>query len=156
MTCTVPFEIGYEFAVKASAKEVFAVLSNIPESANHFPNVEKLEDLGKGAYRWEMQKIGFGSIHLQTVYTSRYVSNTTKGTVIWTPVKNEGNALVSGSWKIKGSKTSTSLVLRVQGELTVPAPAMMGAVIAPVVEAEFEKLTEQYINRLIERFGGEA
>jgi hypothetical protein len=32
----------------------------------------------------------------------------------------------------------------------------MKIVVAPLVEAEFEKLTEQYIDNLIKRFGGEA
>jgi len=156
MTSTVHVELGYEFEVKAPAKEVFAVLSNVPDSASHYPKVDRLVDLGDGAYRWEMEKIGLGSLHLQTVYASRYVSNAAKGTVVWTPVEGEGNALVSGSWKITDSKKSTKLVLKVQAELTLPVPALMKVVMEPVVEAEFEKLTEHYIDNLVQRFGGEA
>jgi len=156
MTSTVHVELGYEFEVNAPAKEVFAVLSNVPDSASHYPKVDRLVDLGGGAYRWEMEKIGLGSIHLQTVYASRYVSNQSKGTVVWTPIQGEGNALVSGSWKITGNKKSTTVVLSVQAELTLPVPALMKVVMAPIVEAEFEKLTEQYIDNLVKRFGGEA
>lgn len=156
MTSTIHIEIGYEFDVKASAKEVFAVLSNVPDSASHYPKVDKLVDLGGGAYRWEMEKIGLGSVHLQTVYASKYVCNQAKGSIVWTPVEGEGNALVSGSWKITGSKKSTKLVLHVQGDLTLPVPALMKAVVAPVVEAEFERLTEHYIDNLVQHFGGEA
>ncbi|MDE2419051.1 MAG: SRPBCC family protein [Burkholderiales bacterium] len=156
MTSTVNVELGYAFEVKTPAKEVFAVLANVPDSASYYPKVDRLVDLGDGAYRWEMEKIGFGSVHLQTVYASRYVSNQAKGTVVWTPVKGEGNALVSGSWKITDKKKSTKLVLKVQGELTLPVPALMAAVIAPLVEAEFENLTEHYIDNLVQRFGGEA
>jgi hypothetical protein len=32
----------------------------------------------------------------------------------------------------------------------------MKMVVAPVVESEFEKLTEQYIDNLTKHFGGEA
>lgn len=156
MSITVSIELGFEFDVKASAKEVFALLADVPESASHYPKVEQLIDLGDGAYRWEMEKIGIGTINLQTVYASRYVANKAKGTIVWTPVKGEGNALVSGSWKIKEKKKSTNVVLRVEAELSLPLPALMKMVIAPVVEAEFEKLTEQYIANLIDRFGGEA
>jgi carbon monoxide dehydrogenase subunit G len=156
MTSTVHVELGYEFEVNAPAKEVFAVLSNVPDSASHYPKVDRLVDLGGGAYRWEMEKIGLGSIHLQTVYASKYVSNQSKGTVVWTPIQGEGNALVSGSWKITGNKKSTTVVLSVQAELTLPVPALMKVVMAPIVEAEFEKLTEQYIDNLVKRFGGEA
>ena len=92
MSITIPIELGFEFDVKASAKEVFSVLSDVPVSASHYPHVQQLVDLGGGAYRWEMENIGIGAIHLQTIYASKYVSNKAKGTVVWTPVEGEGNA----------------------------------------------------------------
>ena len=156
MSITIPVELGYEFEVKAPFKEVFEVLADVPTSAGFYPHVDQLVDLGGGAYRWEMAKIGLPQVNLQTVYASKYVSNKAKGSVVWTPVKGEGNALVSGSWNIKDQKTSTQLTLQVQGELTLPLPALMKMVVAPVVEAEFEKMIEQYIDNLTEHFGGEA
>ncbi len=156
MAITVSIDLGYEFEVKAKFAEVFDLLSDVPTSASHFPKVDQLVDLGGGAYRWEMAKIGIASIHLQTIYASQYVSNKAKGSVVWTPVQGEGNALVSGSWAIKDNKKSTHLTLLVQGELTVPLPGLMKRVVAPLVESEFEKMTEQYITNLTQRFGGEA
>ncbi|MCB2000279.1 MAG: SRPBCC family protein [Rhodoferax sp.] len=156
MTITVHIELGYEFSVKAPAAEVFEVLSDVPTSASHFPKVDQLVDLGNNTYRWEMEKIGLAQVNLQTVYASKYTSNKSKGTVTWTPVKGEGNALVSGSWKITDKKKSTDLVLTIEGDLTLPLPGLMKMVIAPVVEAEFEKMVEKYIDNLTKRFGGEA
>ncbi len=156
MTIHVNIELGYEFAVKAPASEVFGVLSDVPTSASHFPKVHKLVDLGAGVYRWEMEKIGLAQINLQTVYASKYVSNKAKGTVVWTPVKGEGNALVSGSWHITDKKKSTNLVLKIDGDLSIPLPGLMKMVIAPVVESEFEKMVEKYIANLTKRFGGEV
>ena len=156
MAITVSIDLGFEFDVKAKASEVFEVLSDVPTSASHFPKVDKLVDLGDGAYRWEMEKIGVGSANIQTIYASKYVSNKTKGTIVWKPVKGEGNALVSGSWTIKDNKKSTNIVLEIQGELTLPLPGLMKMMVAPVVEAEFEKMTEQYIANLTKRFGGEV
>ena len=156
MAVTVEINLGYEFEVKAKAAEVFEVLSDVPTSASHFPKVDQLVDLGGGAYRWEMEKIGIASISLQTVYASKYVSNKAKGTIVWTPVKGEGNALVSGSWKITDNKKSTKLALEIQGELTLPLPGLMKMVAGPVAEAEFEKMVEQYIDNLTKRFGGEV
>lgn len=156
MAITVSIDLGFEFDVKAKAADVFEVLSDVPTSASHFPKVDKLIDLGDGAYRWEMEKIGVGSANIQTIYASKYTSNKTKGTVTWKPVKGEGNALVSGSWTIKDNKKSTNIVLEIQGELTLPLPGLMKMVVAPVVEAEFEKMTEQYIANLTKRFGGEV
>lgn len=156
MSIAIPIELGYEFEVKAPLKEVFGVLADVPTSASFYPGVDKLVDLGGGAYRWEMEKIGLPQVNLQTVYASTYVANKAKGTVVWTPIEGEGNALVSGSWHLTDHKTSTKIVLNVQGELHIPLPALMKLVVEPLVEAEFERLTEQYIANLIERFGGEV
>jgi carbon monoxide dehydrogenase subunit G len=156
MTINVNIDLGYEFEVKANATDVFDVLADVPTSASFFPKVDKLVDLGAGVYRWEMAKIGVAQASVQTIYASKYVSNRAKGTVVWTPVKGEGNALVSGSWKISDKKKSTLIVLKITGELTLPLPGLMKMVVAPVVESEFEKMVEQYINNLTQRFGGEV
>jgi carbon monoxide dehydrogenase subunit G len=158
MTLAIPVELGYEFEVKAPFQEVFGVLADVPTSASFYPHVDQLVDVGGGAYRWEMAKIGLPQISLQTIYTSRYVANKAKGTITWSPVDGDAhnNARVSGSWHITARKASTLVVLRVQGELSVPLPALTKMVVAPVVEAEFERLTEQYIANLVERFGGEV
>ena len=156
MTVNVTIDLGYEFEVKAKFADVFALLSNVPESAGFFPKVDKLVDEGGGAYRWEMEKIGVASISLQTIYASKYVSNKAKGTVVWTPVKGVGNAQVSGNWLIKDNKKSTALTLTLHGELAIPLPGLMKMVVAPIVEGEFEKMTDQYIANLTKKFGGEV
>ena len=160
MTINVKIDLGYEFDVKASAADVFAVLSDVPTSASYFPKVDKLVDLGSNTYRWEMEKIGVASLNLQTIYASKYTSNKAKGTVVWTPVKSEGNALVSGSWVINESKgdkkKSTNLVLQINGDLEIPLPSLMKMVITPIVTGEFEKMVEKYIDNLTKKFGGEA
>ena len=156
MTVTVAIDLGYEFEVKASFKDVFDVLSDVPTSASFFPKVDKLVDLGGNAYRWEMEKLGTAQVNIQTVYASHYVSNKAKGSVVWTPVKDEGNALVGGSWQLTDKKKTTTLEFKVAGTVDVPLPALMKMVVAPVVRGEFEKLVEQYIDNLIQHFGGEA
>jgi hypothetical protein len=40
MSIDVTIDLGYEFDVKASAKEVFDVLADVPVSASHFPHVD--------------------------------------------------------------------------------------------------------------------
>jgi len=156
MTVSVNIDLGYEFEVNAKASEVFDVLSDVPTSVSFFPKVDKLTDMGDGVYKWEMEKVGTAQVNIQTVYASKYVSSKPKGTVVWTPVKNVGNALVGGRWNIKDNKKTTALELRIEGEITLPLPGLMKMVVAPVVEGEFEKLVDKYIANLIKRFGGEA
>lgn len=156
MSFNVTIDLGYSFKVKAGAAEVFKVLSDVPTSASFFPDVDKLVNLGENTYRWEMAKIGIGSINLQTVYASKYTSDKDKGSVVWTPVKGEGNAQVSGHWEISEHKDATHVLLSVKGELEIPLPSLMRLIVVPLVESTFEKLTDQYIENLIQRFGGEA
>ncbi len=156
MTVTVAIDLGYEFAVKAPFKEVFDLVSDVPTSVSHFPKVDKLVDLGDGVYRWEMAKVGTAQVNIQTVYASKYVSDRAKGTVVWTPVPGVGNALVGGSWKVTDQKKSTALEFKVNGTVNVALPGLMKMVVVPVVQGEFEKLVEKYIDNLIKRFGGEV
>jgi carbon monoxide dehydrogenase subunit G len=156
MAVNVRIDLGYEFEVKARAAEVFEVLSDVPTSVSHFPKVHKLTDMGDGVYKWEMEKVGTAQVGIQTVYASKYKSDKANGTVSWTPVKSVGNALVGGHWKIKDNKKSTHLELKIDGEITLPFPALMSMVVGPVVEGEFEKLVDKYIANLIKRFGGEV
>lgn len=156
MTVQAEVDLEYEFAVKAKAAKVFALLSDVPASASHFPKVHAVTDLGKGVFQWEMQKVGSPQVNIQTVYASKYKIDATKRLVSWSPVKNTGNAQVSGSWTITDQKKSTALRLIVQATVFVPLPDIMQAIVQPVVSAEFEKLLDQYIANLIEEFGGEV
>ncbi len=156
MTITAEVDLEYEFAVKAKAAEVFALLSDVPKSSSYFPKVHAVTDQGQGVFQWEMQKVGTPQVNIQTVYASKYKVDPKKGTVSWTPVKNTGNAQVSGGWTITDQKKSTALKLVVQATVFVPLPDIMQAIVQPVVSAEFEKLLDQYIANLIERFGGEV
>lgn len=156
MSLTIALNLAYEFDVRAKAKDAFALLADVPKSASHYPKVAQLVDLGKNCFRWEMEPVGSGPVHVQTVYASKYVSNKAKGTIVWTPIEGEGNALVGGSWTITDHKTFTRLVLEVNGELHLPLPALMKSVAAPLVESEFEHLTERYIDNIVDALGGEA
>jgi carbon monoxide dehydrogenase subunit G len=156
MPVTVAFDLRREFEVKARAAEVFAVLADVPTSASHFPKVEQLVPLGDNRYRWELQKVGTAQIHIQTIYGASYVSDAKSGTVAWTPIPGVGNALVGGRWQIEPRKNSTHVALQLRGQITVPLPALMKPLVAPVVTRENEQLVQTYIDNLIRRFGGRA
>ena len=102
-----------------------------------------------------MEKVGTEQVNMQVVYASQYQANRKKGSIVWTALEGVGNAQVAGSWQLTNNKKSTHIVLTVEGEITLPFPALMRLVVQPVVEAEFERLTEGYIANLCAEFGGE-
>ena len=63
---------------------------------------------------------------------------------------------MGGQWTVTGGKKSTAITLSIKGQIVVPLPGLMKMVVAPVVEGEFEKLVDKYLDNLIARFGGEA
>ena len=156
MVITVPFDLTYEFSVKALADEVFAVLADVPASASHFPKLVRIVDLGDQTFRWELEKLGTAQVHIQTIYASRYVSSRKEGSVVWTAIKGVGNALIDGSWQINEQNNVTALLLNIRGELTVPLPTLMKLVVNPMVNAENESMIETYVDNLTKRFGDEA
>jgi carbon monoxide dehydrogenase subunit G len=149
-------ELGYAFAVRAGFDEVFALLADVPASAAHFPGLEQLVPIGRNAYRWEMVPVGPPQWRLQVVYGARYSSQRSKGLVAWVPVEGVGNARVSGRWLVARRRGCTALELHLHGRLDTPVAALAQRLLEPVVRAAFEALVEQYIDRLIERFGGEV
>lgn len=156
MAINVPFELAYEFEVRARAAKVFAVISDVPASARHYPKLAKLDDLGKGTFRWQLEPVGAGQFQIETVYTSQYRVDKKKKSVTWKAVPGAGNAEVNGSWTLVDQKTSTLLTLRLHGVLHLPLPALLQSVAAPLVIAENERLVEAYIDNLIRTFGGEV
>lgn len=156
MSVPVEIDVSYEFSVRASFADVFDVLSDVPLSASHFPKLERLVDMGGGVYRWEMERVGTEQVHVQTVYASRYVSNRRQGKVSWTPREDIGNARIAGAWTVRRGKGFTALTLDIKGTVDVDLPALMRMIVEPVVREQFEQLVEQYIDNLIERFGGEV
>jgi hypothetical protein len=156
MTILVPIELGYEFEVRAKRMAVFALLSDVPASASHFPQLAELVARQKGVYEWHMERVGTAQVNLTTVYACAYKSDKAKGTVCWTPVPDVGNAQVSGGWALVDNKTSTHITLSIEATVQVDLPALMAPVVNAVVKAEFERLVEGYIDNLIETFGGEV
>lgn len=156
MTVSVAIDLERLFAVKEKADVVYAVLADVPTSVSHFPDVERLVDLGNNVYRWEMTRIGRGSMSLQTVYASRYISNKKKRIVDWSAVEGIGNATIAGSWSITPRGRSTHIILNIRGQVHVPVMRLMSAVVVPIVRAEFDRQIAQYIANLTQTFGGSA
>lgn len=145
MAFKVNIDVDRSFTVSADAATVFALLSDVPASAAHFPKVDALVDLGDDIYRWEMEKVGVGDHAIQTIYASQYEADAASGTVEWSAVEGEGNALVSGSWNIAETDSGTEVSLNSVAEMELPMPKLLKMAISPVVKSEFVKMVDVYI-----------
>ncbi|PSF07242.1 hypothetical protein C7H09_10645 [Marinobacter fuscus] len=153
MAITVSIELNRNLDIPASYDEVFDLLADVPKSASHFPKVDKLVDLGDNAYRWEMEKVGVDKHAIQSVYACTYHADKDAGTISWTPVKGEGNGVVSGSWVItRKDDNLTTLKFQTSAELTVPLPSLLKLAISPVIKHEFNSLVDTYMNNLKQAF----
>lgn len=46
--------------------------------------------------------------------------------------------------------------LQINGDLEIPLPSLMKMVVTTIVQGEFEKMVEKYIDNLTQKFGGEV
>ncbi len=148
MTVKVSIDIDREFTVKADAGTAFALLADVPASAAHFPKVEALSDQGDNTFLWEMEKVGLGDHAIQTVYACKYSPDEAASEITWSPVKGEGNGVVSGKWEITEGDGVTNLRLQTKAELTLPLPGLLKLAISPVVKHEFNAMVDGYIDNL--------
>ena len=81
MAFTVSVTVDRTIEVACDVASAFALVSDVPKSVSHLPKVERLTDLGGGAYRLETEKIGIEKHNLQTIYASQYVHDAKKKTV---------------------------------------------------------------------------
>lgn len=148
MTIQVTIEITRDFDVSADFEATFALLSDVPKSASHFPKVDKLIDMGNNTYRWEMERLGVDKHAIQTIYAAHYVSDKEAGKVTWNRVENVGNGLVDGNWVITPAGARTHLRFCTQGVLTLPLPGFLKLAVSPVVKHEFNALVDRYVSNL--------
>lgn len=148
MTVKVSIDLDRKFTVAADIDTVFALLADIPASASHFPKVQALTPLSENEYRWEMKKVSLGLHSVQTVYACQYASDSEAKTIVWTPIKGEGNAIVSGKWELQESADGTSVSFQTKADLTIPLPGLLKMAISPAVKFEFSGMVDAYLRNL--------
>lgn len=146
MGTKITVSVNKTFDVNADVDRVFDLLANVPESASHYPNVDKLNDKGDGVYEWVMEEIGVANFSHQVIYSSKYVSDKAAGTIEWTPVG--GNSDISGNWKLSDNGSGTTCVFTVNADLDIPVPRLLKGMAKPMVEQQFNGQIDEYIGNL--------
>lgn len=146
MGTKITVSVNKTFDVDADVDRVFDLLANVPESASHYPNVEKLNDKGDNVYEWVMEEIGVANFSHQVIYASKYVGDKAAGTVVWTPAG--GDSEVSGDWKLTSNGSGTTCEFTVNANLDLPVPRLLKGMAKPLVEQQFDGQIDQYISNL--------
>ena len=148
MTIKVAVDISRKFIANADINTVFSVLSDVPASVAHFPNVQQLVDLGDNTYRWEMEEVSSGGYSVKTLYACQYTADDETKSVVWSPIKGEGNGVVSGKWQLTATDAGTEVVFSTKAELTLPFPRLLKMVASPIIKSEFTDMVETYLSNL--------
>jgi carbon monoxide dehydrogenase subunit G len=148
MTIKVSIDLTRRFIINTDINTIFSLLSDVPASAENFPKVHALTRLTDNTFRWEMEKVNSGGYSIQTIYACQYVSDSDTKTVTWTPVKGEGNGIVSGKWELTELETGTNVLLATKAELTLPLPRLLKLAISPIVKLEFSGMLDTYVRNL--------
>lgn len=148
MTVKVTIDLNRKFIVNVDINTIFSFLSDVPTAAKYFPKLHALTALSDNVYRWEMEKINLGTHSAQTSYACQYVSDVEAKTIVWTPIKGEGNSIVSGKWELTEVATGTNISFKTKAELTLPLPGLLKLVISPLVKLEFSGMVDTYLRNL--------
>jgi carbon monoxide dehydrogenase subunit G len=148
MTVKVTIDLNRKLTVAADINTVFSLLSDVPASAEHFPKVHAITALSDNSFRWDMEKVGLGTHSIQTSYACLYIADSDAKTITWTPIKGEGNGIVSGKWELTEVATGTNISFKTKAELTLPLPGLLKLAISPLVKFEFSGMVDTYLRNL--------
>jgi carbon monoxide dehydrogenase subunit G len=148
MTVKITVDLKRKFIVNADINIIFSLLSDVPASATHFPKVQALTVLADNTFRWEMEEISSGGHSIQSIYACHYVFDHDAKTVEWTPIKGEGNGIVTGKFELTEVATGTQISFTTKAELTLPFPRLVKLVVSPIVKLEFTGMVDTYLRNL--------
>lgn len=145
-----------EIEVSAAPAEAFALLSDVRDSAAHFPQLEALEPAPGEGWTWRLDKIGLGPVSIQTVYGLRYRPDAAAGRISWEPLEGIGNARARGSWTILPREQGA--LLRFESCLEVAfrgVPSLLRRAVEPLAVQENERVIRAYLANLARTFAGQ-
>lgn len=140
--------ISDRFNVTSDLQAAFALLSDVPRSVSHFPDMQKLQDQGKGRFHWFLKPLGAAGISHQVVYACDYVADERTMTVTWTPVAGVGNGIIRGQWRLKAQGQGTAIEFETSGELEVPVPMLLRAAAKPIIQGLFQNQVRGYLKNI--------
>lgn len=153
----IPVTIKQTFDVAASPLDTHALLSNVPRSASHVPEVKEVVKLDELTWRWVMNPQSYAGVTMQPVYACRYGFHPDALRITWEPVKEEGAFIeVFGHWQLEELHNGTRANLLLDMRFELPIPQMLAGMAEPLLRSEFEKQMSTYVSALTRTLGAIA
>ena len=154
MAAAVAARAARSVSLPCPADEAFAFVADVEASARLFPLLEAIGrapsfDRGDArAWRTRLRPQGPGAFAVQPEYVSRYTAHPEERRLVWTPVPDEGNALVAGSCQVEDEGAGCRVLLSVEMETTLPAPRLAARAIERAVQLGFDAAVTIHVRRI--------
>lgn len=126
----------------------WALLSDTRACLAHYPKLETLTSLGDNQWRWEFEPIGTRGFSHRVCYAVTYHYDREAGTIRWDPIPGEGNAVVSGAFRLTDDQPRTAIELTIDCCLEIAAPRLLSSMIGPFARKEFEGQIDRFVANL--------
>ena len=150
MSFKVNVDVSKEIILSCDFDTAFEIFSNVQKMGGFFPDVDKLEELGDGAWKWTMKSVGISKYSMAVQYAAKYVFNKEEGWIRWSPVMGIGNGVNSGSAIIhKAGPKTTKVDFSTTLELDIPFSSLAKPILKPFVESQFTSTLEKFEQNVI-------
>ena len=149
----------------AAPDAAWALLQDVPRWGMLFPNVEAIQRIAEpsgepgdlGAFVWRLGPLGPPGRKVRTVYACRYHADDGARVLTWAPTDDAPGTPSTGTFagqvSLASSGGGTRGALVMDATLEIPAPSFLKSVVAPLVEAEMGRMTDQFLDRLAAHLG---
>lgn len=134
----------------------WALLSDTRACLMHYPNLETLTPLGGNSWRWELEPSGPRGFSHTVCYAVTYYYDRAAGTIVFEPVPEEGNATVSGAFRLNEDADKTRVTLSLDCRLDVLVPGLLKSVIGPFASSEMDEQVSRFVANLEAAINAEA
>ncbi|MEL6443254.1 MAG: hypothetical protein AAF089_09965 [Bacteroidota bacterium] len=150
MTLTVPVDIVREVRVQTRAQDALMALSDFPSLLHLFPATEHVERLAGRALRWTVQKLGPPPYAQRIIYACRFHVDEATRRIWWEPTDDAmADDRIHGEVKLLDDGPTTLARLSAQAEIVLDGiPFFAKKLAPPIVRAEFERLTDKFVQNI--------
>lgn len=137
-------------AIDVPSAKAKALLKDLEGTIGRFPKLRTLNKIASNQYLWRMNPIGsrIANIAHEVSYGAHYTVDAKKGDLSWTSLPKQGNASISGAFRIREQGAGTRLEFDVSGELyDVPVPFLYRLVAPIFIQTKFGALVDVFLER---------